>query len=67
MSTADLREKLSKKDENGKDMYSHLENVVAKFLLDDPKNCYEILEDYSYNVKGENYDFKNNETHFDNS
>eukprot|EP01016_Furgasonia_blochmanni_P049296 TRINITY_DN7467_c0_g1_i7.p1 TRINITY_DN7467_c0_g1~~TRINITY_DN7467_c0_g1_i7.p1 ORF type:complete len:482 (+),score=133.08 TRINITY_DN7467_c0_g1_i7:97-1542(+) len=37
----------------------HLTNVLGKILLDNPKNAYDILEEYSLYTKTQGYDFKN--------
>ncbi|KRX05140.1 hypothetical protein PPERSA_06774 [Pseudocohnilembus persalinus] len=67
MSQGDLKQILKEKGQDDKDLYSHLANVVSKYLLDNPDNCYDILEDYSLNVKQSNYDFKNHDQTEDNS
>lgn len=35
----------------------HLSNVLTKLLLADPVNAYDLLEDYSHNVKVLKYDY----------
>ena len=55
---ADLKSKLENiKDSKGNNLYDQLCNVFSKITLDNPKNAYDILEDYSHHIKLHNYDF----------
>jgi len=45
----DLKSHLSNiKDTNGNNAYDHLANVFSKIMLDNPKNSYDIFEEYSH-------------------
>lgn len=46
-----LETKLEKiKNNKGKDLYNHLCNVLSKVTLDNPKNAFDVLEDYSHQI-----------------
>jgi len=55
------------KDKEGQNLLAHLSNVLTKVLLDDPKNAYDVFEDYSHSVKLTKYDFKKHDEFQDNS
>lgn len=55
---ADLKSTLSsltssKGEEN---LYSHLSKIFSKILLENPKEAFDIFEDFSYDIKFQGYD-----------
>ncbi|CAD8116456.1 unnamed protein product [Paramecium sonneborni] len=61
-----LKEKLQEIKDTNTNLYQHLNNVLTKILLDNPKNAFELFEDYSFQVKQSGFTFeKYNE--FDNA
>ncbi|EGR31624.1 radial spoke head protein, putative [Ichthyophthirius multifiliis] len=54
-------------DNEGRNLYNHLSNVLTKLVLDEPKNAYDVLEDYSHHVKLCKYDFKQHSDFTDNT
>ena len=54
-------------DQEGNNLYNHLSNVLTKLVLDEPKNAYDVLEDYSHHVKLCKYDYKKHDDFIDNT
>ena len=50
-----------------RNLYKHLSDVLAKILLDNPENSFDIFEDYSHYVKQMNYDYKKIDASLDNA
>ena len=46
-----------KGQQGDQNLYDHLSNVLAKMLLENPTNAYDVLEEFSHDVKfsGQNY------------
>lgn len=63
----ELKQVLQTNNNDNQNLYSHLSNIVSKFLLENPKDGYQILEDYSHNIKTDNYNFKQHNKCVDNS
>ena len=55
------------KGTGNRNLYKHLSDVLAKILLDNPENSFDIFEDYSHFVKQIDYDFKKNDQLIDNA
>ncbi|KAM3137989.1 hypothetical protein pb186bvf_009884 [Paramecium bursaria] len=53
-----LKEKLQQIKDGNTNLYDHLTNVLTKILLDNPKNAFELFEDYSLQVKQSGYVFQ---------
>ncbi len=39
-------------------LYDHLSNIFTKILLENPKNAYDLFEDFSFDIKTNGYDYK---------
>lgn len=63
----DFKQTLQTNNNEGQNLYSHLSNIVSKFLLENPQNGYEILEDFSHNIKTDQYNFKAHHEFYDNA
>jgi radial spoke head protein 4A len=51
-----LQDQKSKDDT--KNLYDHLTNVLGKILLENPRNAYDVFENYSHEIKDTGYDYK---------
>lgn len=68
MSSNALKQKLENiKDKSGKNLNQHLTNILTKLLLDNPKNVYDVFEDYATQIKLFKYDFKKHDDFVDNT
>ena len=46
------------KDNNNKTLKDHLNNILSRILLENPKNAYEIFEEFSLDIKINGFDPK---------